>query len=834
MNKHSEYTGDRLESARRAKNRTRSLNCIITVCTAILAVIFAAALIDYWWLLTFIGRCAGVALMATLVVLGAIRFGRFLLHPISAKQVALEMEAQRPELGCVVSTAAEYLGGARTTSEEYEPELVAALQEIAAKRLLLVETNYYKKLLFTAGGLAAVLVALLVFVLCTPGSSTALARVTQPWSSKTYTHMKVVPGDVELPVGHDLEVKSVFTDRLPKHPKLYWRQASASQWHMLPMSRETNGTYFSRLKNVREAVQYQVAGDDAVSPQYNAKTFVPPEVVGFKAQVRYPDYTKTKPIEQSDPNLNVLRASELTFKITCTEGVTRAQLRFANQTNLTLVRDAGNLWTATLKATTDLYYWIDLQDKAGHKGSNDKPFHLKVLPDQPPIVEISEPAMDVRADSTNKVSLKISASDDFGVENVKLVFQKLTSRSETRVCDLKKLNPKEATVDTEIDLAPLNLKEYDLVSYYAEASDNNTLDGPGVAKSAVYFIEYTTKGEPLSQCQGGSSQKINLLVLEKQLVAATTIVEDKLVPDRFPELATMQRQSKSYAEIFRDSFILSISPPEARTEFAAAITSMDKAATELDSLKRADALKAEESALAHLYEVTRLLPELEAGMCRNQGNCIKIVLEAIEKLKDSQRKQRQDELPKIIAQSKRLEAQQAKLADIYRRSENQTPPGSLTNKPPSPVQNAKTGAGKSSAEVSSGQGNSGETNDVMSVAQNGTLDKEQQRLSEEAAALSEKLRELSGKDPRVGLAPSRNMRAVSRHLSLAAENMKHGNRSSANEAVGVGLSSLDQLIHELEQLLSDNPRPTDIANEEYPKEFEPLISEYMRRLSYAH
>jgi hypothetical protein len=355
-----------------------------------------------------------------------------------------------------------------------------------------------------------------------------------------------------------------------------------------------------------------------------------------------------------------------------------------------------------------------------------------------------------------------------------------------------------------------------------------------VAKSPVYFIEYTTKGEPLSQCQGGSGQKINLLVLEKQLVAATTIVEDKSVPDRFPELATMQRQTKSYAEIFRDSFILSISPPEARTEFAAAITSMDKAATELDSLKRAEALKAEESALAHLYEVTRLLPELEAGMCRNQGNCIKIVLEAIEKLKASQRKQRQDELPKIIAQSKRLEAQQAKLADIYRRSENQTPPGSLTNKPPSPLQNAKAGAGKSPAEVSNAQGNSGETNDVSFLAQNGTLDKDQQRLSEEAAALSEKLRELSGKDPRVGLAPSRNMRAVSRHLSLAAENMKHGNRSSANEAAGLGLSSLDQLIHELEQLLSDNPRPTDIANEEYPKEFEPLISEYMRRLSYAH
>jgi hypothetical protein len=834
MNKHSEYTGDRLEIARRAKNRVRLLDCVVVVCTAILAVILTAALIDYWWLLSFAGRCAGIGLMAFLAAIGAVRFIRFFLRPISPKQVALEMEAQRPELGCVVSTAAEYLSGGRALSQEFEPELVAALQETAAKRLLLVETNYYKNLIYTGGALAEMLVGLLVFVLCTPGSTTALARVTQPWSKETYTHVKVEPGEVEIPVGHELELKSVFTGRQPRHPQVRWRQASAAQWHSVAMARQTDGSYSYRLNNVREAIQYQVAGDDATSPQYNVKTYVPPQVLDFKVQVRYPEYTKLKPVELSDPNLTVLRASQLEFRIGCSDSVTRARLRFANETNLELATDTKNLWTARLTAANDLYYWVDLEDKAGHKGSNDKPFHLKVLPDQLPVVDITEPGMDVRADATNKIPLKISVSDDIGVEDVRLVFQKLNSPAQSQVCDVKKSNPKEGTAAAEIDLAPLHLKEYELVAYYAEAKDNNTLDGPGITKSPVYFVEYTTKGEPLSQCRGGNSQKINLLVLEKQLIAATTVVEEKLIPDRLPELATMQRQTESYAKIFSDSFILSISPPEARTEFTAAITSMNQAARELDNLKRPEALKAEESALAHLYEVTRLLPELEAGMCRGQGNCIKIVLEAIEKLKESQKKQRQEELPKIIAESKRLEAKQAELADIYRRSENPNASNSVnTNNSVSPGQANKTGTGKSSAEVNNSQANSAQTNDVASLSQNGGLDKEQQRLSEEAAALSEKLRELSGKDPRVGISLSQNMRAVSQQMRFAAEHMAHGKRSSAIQSVGVGLSSMDGLIHELEQLLGDNPKPTDIAAEEYPKEFETLISEYMRRLSYA-
>src|SRR5262249_17896306 len=157
------------------------------------------------------------------------------------------------------------------------------------------------------------------------------------------------------------EFKTVVTGRQPKGARLRWRQASAAAWHDMAMSRATDGTYSYHLNNVREAVQYQVTGDDAVSPEYNVKTYVPPEVVDFKVQVRYPDYTKMKPVEENDPNLSVLRASQLGFKIACSDGVTRARLRFANETNVELSASSNHLWTANLKARNDLYYWIDLE-----------------------------------------------------------------------------------------------------------------------------------------------------------------------------------------------------------------------------------------------------------------------------------------------------------------------------------------------------------------------------------------------------------------------------------------------------------------------------------------
>jgi hypothetical protein len=827
MNKHSDYNADRLETARRAKDRARRLAWVAGFCAAGLGFILAAAVVDEWLLLPPAARIAGIGLMGLLALFGLARLVQFMLHPTSPKQAALDLEAQRPELGCVVSTAAEYLSGERSASKEYEPELVEALQEQAAKRLLLVETNYYRKLVFAGGAMAAALGGLLLFVLLASGSLTALARVTAPWSGKTYTHLSVKPGDVEIASGHDQAIQTIFTGRPPKNAQLLWRDESAAKWQTASMTKETNGAYDSSLRNVRGTVKYQVAGSDAVSPQYTVKTYLPPEIKDFKVQVRFPDYTRLNPVERHDPDMSVVRASQLAFRITSSDKVATARLRFANEPDMELAAGPDNLWMANLKPTNDLYYWVELADAAGHKGGNETPYHIKVVPDQPPTVEILDPGMDIRSEATNKIPLKISVADDFGVEDVKLVFQKLNGPEQTVICARQGSNQKEATSAAEIDLAPLNLKEYELVAYHAEARDNNTLDGPGIGKAPVDFIEYTTKGDPLSECHGGNSQKINLLVLEKQIIAATTAIDDKLASEKFPEVAAIQRQTKSYAEIFRSSFILSVSPPEARTEFAAAIDSMETAAKELDDLKRPTALKAEDDALEHLYQVTRLLPELEAGMCHGQGSCIKIVLEAIEKLKDSQKKQRAQELAKIVTEAKKIAAKQASLADIYRSSQNEN-----GSKSESASKSAALSHGNNSGSVQTPL-DAGTQDDATNSAANGSPTQEQQRLSEAAAALAEKLRELSGKDPRVGLGLSHGMRNVSTHLAHAANQIARGRSMSALQSAGFGLSGLSGIITDLEQLIDDNPKATDMATEDYPKEFEPLISQYLRRLSYA-
>lgn len=870
MTNPAQYTADRLETAARAKDRSRRIAWLIQVSTALLFLWLALAVADYWLWLPRGWRFGGLAALGFLLILGLMRFIQHLRRPSRMKDIALELEARKPELGCTLSTAAEYLSGQRQATQEYEPELVAALQAQAAKKLLLVETPYHRKILRAAGVLAAACGALLLFLLLLPASLTALQRAALPWSGATYTRVEVKPGDIEMPAGRDLEIRAAFHGRPPRDPQLHWQSAPPAGWQSVALTKTNQAAWVHTLKNPQGTIRYRVSGNDAVSPDYRIRTYIPPEIKAVKVHVQYPAYTRQQAADLSAPDVSVVRASQLTFQVAASGPIAQARMRFANLPAVPLVNGEDNGWLATIPATRTSYYWIELTDADGRKGGNQKPFHLVVLPDEPPLVEVVEPGQDIRADATNKIPIRVSATDDFGVAEVKLVFHKLGGPEQSVLCRLEGDNPKELIANAEIDLAALQLREYELVAYHAEAKDYNTLDGPGIGKSPVYFIEVTTREKALSQCNG-QSEKINVLDLQKQIIAATGAVKADAPPERLKDLASLQRQTKEYAVIYQTySPILRLAPPEARQEMVAAIASMDQAIAHLEEPKKLPALAAAESALQHLYQVVRLLPELESMPCNKKGNCVPIVLDAIEKMKQEQIKKREQELAKALTQTKRLALGQQRINGIYQRAQ-----GQLASQPPSATSKGGTPGSQPGQKGVQKNGNNGAEQDLnreggspqkpetaatnrpgagqrqeadaadSQPKQGGAgmeaagqtevgdgADQQQDQLSQQAAALAAKLRELAGKDPRISHRFAEAMQQAAREMDRAAESWRAKLFQAASSHGGYGLSGLSEVMQGLQQLL-DQPKPSDMAFEEYPKAYEEIIAEYLKRLSYA-
>src|SRR6478609_9515632 len=103
----------RLSDACRTKDSSKRLAWAITSGEAVLLGVAAVALADYWLMLPVWMRTVAAAGLAVIALAGLYRLVRFVRRPTRLKAAALDLEATRPDRGCEVSTAAEYLSGER-------------------------------------------------------------------------------------------------------------------------------------------------------------------------------------------------------------------------------------------------------------------------------------------------------------------------------------------------------------------------------------------------------------------------------------------------------------------------------------------------------------------------------------------------------------------------------------------------------------------------------------------------------------------------------------------------------------------------------------------------
>jgi hypothetical protein len=835
----------RLRDACATRDRAVRLRWILAICEVILLAGVALALLDYWWMLPTPVRVIGALGLAAAIAFGMVRLVWFYRKPTGLKQGALAIESERPELGCEISTAAEYLSGERKVVHEYEPELVAALEARAAQKLANNPIDYRPKLRSHSAGLGLCFLGVLALVIAIPAMLTAFRRTALPFTKAHYTQVKVQPGNIELPVGQDLTVTNVFSGRLPSNPHFRWQQAGNPLWQEVALSEATPGTYTTSLKNIRGDATYNVTGGDAVSDTFKITTYVPPSIKDLTVTLHFPDYTALKPSSQKSPDITAVRATTVQIQLEPSVELSAAQLRFSalpysdGKPAMSPIGPISPIspmsptnWIANLQITKDTDYWIELTDTKGHRGVNERPFHIRALPDNPPKVEISEPGKDIRASNTNKVLVKISVTDDFGVKDVRLVFNKLGGTQQTIPADRQSDQNGEISATAELDLSALDLKDYELVAYHAEATDNNTLDGPGIGKSPVYFVEITNEeGRPsLSQGQG---QKVNLLVIQKQIIADSTALAPQAKREDFSALAARQQDASELAQIYLDTVKGGDAAQPAANEMRAALNDMKSATAHLQAKNRSAAVPAEEGALAHLYQVLKLLPELEnlpttPNMAHQQSptnSQLQVVLEAIKQRKKEEANNQ--EVQEALKQAQDLARAQSALNSAMRHPGNGDSKSS-NGQSSSPGDNP--GGDQKDSQQATQQANAPNPGGASSPQQ---MAAEEKRLSEQAGHLAEMLGRLASKNSRLGHNAGNNASRAASQMAGAGQAMGQGDLGLAGEKGAQGEVALHGVIAQLERFLKNQPEPSDIANEDSPKAYEELISEYLKKLSHA-
>ncbi|MHC1767759.1 MAG: DUF4175 family protein [Verrucomicrobiia bacterium] len=979
-NQRPEVAKRRLTEASRSKDLSARLAWTLGIGEGILLAIGAVALADYWLVLPVWIRSIAAGVVALLALSGIVRLAGFLRRPTAIKEAALDLEAARPELGCEISTAAEYLAGERQVMHEYEPELVAALEAKAAAELGRAQIPYERRLILPAALVALTGMAALIYFAFAPEMLTALRRTVFPLSEAHYTQVQVQPGSVEVPVGSNLDITNIFTGRIPKAPEFHWRQEGSQAWQTAPLTASGDGTYLHSLQDIRQSLQYRVTGGDAASETFQVEAYIPPEVKELNVRIESPSYTDRAPGNQLSPDITALRGSKVQIEVQPSTALSSAKLRFPGATNeMTLVPGPGGLWTAQLTVTNHTEYWIDLFDQKGRRGGSTNAHPIHALPDTPPVVVIQSPGQDMRASATNRIPLTIAVADDFGVQDIRIVFHKLDAPEQVLSVSGTP-SGKRQTANAELDLSRLDLEQFDVVAYHAEAKDNNTLDGPGVGKSPVYFVEITQSksGPPNPQ---PPSPTLNLLAVQKQIIADTANLEPGSPAEAFGSLAVRQDSAAEFGQIYLTGLQRGRAPPQAVTEMNSALSEMTAASASLNARKRDDALPAEERALTHLYQVLKQLPELEnlPTEPRRSTNAppsttLAIVLEAIREKKQLPTPEAQS-LQEALEQAQALADAQAAVNAALREAQRaggdaeqgqaqpqnqaqaqgqgqQSPQGqeqaqgqaqaqaqgrgkgkgkgqgqgqgegegegqgqgkgqgekmtqagqkpdqrtdqamdkgqgkegdqqsddpekpgdsqdqaASKNESDSENQGEGEGKGKGTGQTKAqgqgegqnqqaqaqgqGQGQGpgegdgkaqgqGQPKDGSKSGERETestnpadLARQEAELQKLAAELAAKLEKLVGKDARVTTKAGQNARVGSHKIANALDEIRKGRFGAAGVYGFQGELALREVVAQLQRAVRARPELTDIASEEAPKEFEGLISEYLKRLSHA-
>ena len=478
------------------RSRSRRMMLVYGLCVAaatLLAAIVALGAIDY--LLQFQDR--GLRIIASLslfslLVWTAYRFLRpVLFGRLQNADLARQVERSFPSLHDRLVSAVEFLHQseddpaagsaalrraviAQTTAESQEMQFTDVVDPRPAKRAALT--------------LAAVCLTAAIFVVLWPSTSwIAIARLANPLGDASWpraTHLDVRKSVKRIARGQSFQVEVIDAQgaRLPADVRIHYRLADAGGGTVEETEplRFADGTLTARRENVQRPFAYRIAGgDDHFMPWKKVEVVEPPAVDSVAVRLIPPAYTGWPP-QSSERHIRCLAGTQLQISGKATKPLASANLCFEGGRNVP-VRLGGDRREFSVESVAEKsgVYWFELTDRDGFQnGGGDDRWEIQAVPDAAPTVRIERPAGNLYVTPKAVAPVRVAVKDDLAVRDVSLAFRRAENGPESSLPlyagpAKAAANPsgEVRTVDYRWNLAPLELKPGEQVTFCARASD---------------------------------------------------------------------------------------------------------------------------------------------------------------------------------------------------------------------------------------------------------------------------------------------------------------------------------------------------------------------------
>ncbi len=403
----------------------------------------------------------------------------------------------------------------------------------------------------------------------------------------------IQPGNAQIERGSDVNITAQVNGHFGAPVELYYRvgeaeeTASPTKWQPLLMQRTSapvgdNGQvsnpsslYRVTLEKVSRPLQYYISVEAAVSESHQLTISDEPVVTAFQYRLNYPIYTQLQPqtLPANIGTIQTLFGTEVVFTGQSNKPLKEASvvLEVSGEVPLGLRETTSGQSSGQPVAEADIAgttqrshgiqgsfiaqqsekYHIRITDVEGFMNRDPINYTLTVFEDAVPDVSIVAPARDTILDNTMLVALKVEATDDYGIQEIQLVYRVEVEGTEEVNVPLKRWGVEGADVRRSVfltytwDVDRIGIFPGEVLAYYIQALDNDDVSGPNVGKSPTYTLRFPSLSEMYdSVAAEQEAEQRGLDELFDEQADATGLVDDLL--------DTMKRMGRSNQQLTRN------------------------------------------------------------------------------------------------------------------------------------------------------------------------------------------------------------------------------------------------------------------------------------------
>ncbi|OVE81261.1 hypothetical protein BVY04_03655 [bacterium M21] len=378
----------------------------------------------------------------------------------------------------------------------------------------------------------------------------------------TSTGILVAPGDIEVAAESTVRIEATIQRGPLDDIRIHVVDEQGT--HEYKMSEEKDRFFVFELYGVTGDFSYQVFSPTVESRTGKVSVYQRPSIERIKILVRPPAYTKLP--EQSFDELQDLvvpEGAELGLDLTGNMPM-EARLLLKDKEPLGFAATSEHAYGCSVKIFNNTSMGIELEDAQGHRVKLDRQYHIEVIEDFAPVIQVTSPDKETsRHDKDHNVPILAEVTDDYGVGTVQL--QMNINGTGWRAREIYTPAGENEVSKMVADVLKLDgIVEYgDVISYYLEAADQ-AKPTPHVGRCDIRFLEIHPTKTPPKKSKGSGEEKLSVadLILRlkhamKETFSAEIIRDTEKRKERIRELsrrtADIHTEAKQRFEKIKES-----------------------------------------------------------------------------------------------------------------------------------------------------------------------------------------------------------------------------------------------------------------------------------------